>query len=129
LTRTLGEELLTPTKIYAPSLLKLEGDVHAAVHVTGGGIAGNLVRVLPRTLRAALRRGRWPEPPVFGLLRSEGEISEDEMEKTFNLGLGMLVVVARNDAGAVVEQLDGSGFGAFEIGEIVSGNRAVVWDR
>jgi phosphoribosylformylglycinamidine cyclo-ligase len=127
-SRTLGEELLTPTRIYARAVLGLDADVHAAVHVTGGGIAENLVRVLPRTLRASIKRSRWPEPRVFALLRDEGEISEDEMARTFNLGLGMLLVAARGDAGAVIAQLDGLGFPAYEVGGIVSGNRGVVFE-
>lgn len=127
--RSLGDELLTPTRIYARALLGLEGDVHAAAHITGGGIAGNLLRVLPRTLRAVLDRGSWPEPPVFSLLRSEGDIGEDEMRRTFNMGLGMIVVVAREDAGSAAGQLENLGFPAFEVGEVVSGNRGVVFGR
>ncbi len=127
-SRTLGDELLAPTRVYAQALLKLEGDVHAAAHVTGGGIGGNLVRALPRTLRATIKKRSWPQPPVFALLRNEGEISEDEMERTFNLGLGMLLVVARGDAEAVIGQLDRLGFPAYEVGGIVSGNRGVVFE-
>ena len=97
---SLAEELLRPSVIYAPAMLKLaaEVDVHAFAHVTGGGIAGNLVRVLPDRCDAVVRRGAWDEPRVFEEIQLAGAISTDEMEQVFNLGLGMLVVVAATDA-------------------------------
>ena len=97
---SLAEELLRPSVIYAPAMLKLaaEVDVHAFAHVTGGGIPGNLVRVLPDRCDAVVRRGAWDEPRVFEEIQLAGAVSTDEMEQVFNLGLGMLVVVAAADA-------------------------------
>ncbi|MCA1834662.1 MAG: phosphoribosylformylglycinamidine cyclo-ligase [Actinomycetota bacterium] len=125
-TRSIGDELLEPTRIYARALLSLETEVHAAAHITGGGIEGNVVRVLPRTMRAVLRRDSWPEPPIFEFLRSAGELAEGEMSRTFNLGLGMTLIVAPEDSAATIEQLGNHGCPAFEIGEIVMGNKGVV---
>lgn len=124
--RSLGDELLVPTTIYARALLALGADVHAAAHITGGGIAGNVVRILPRAMRATIRRSAWPEPPVFSFLRSEGEIGEDEMLRTFNMGLGMVLAVAAEDAAAVLGRLRGAGMAAFEVGEVTVGSRGVV---
>jgi phosphoribosylformylglycinamidine cyclo-ligase len=95
LDRSVGEELLAPTEIYAPRLLAASRDglVGAAAHVTGGGIADNLERALPPNLGADLDRATWTEPPVFGWLASLGGIPQQDMFRTFNMGLGMLAVV------------------------------------
>ncbi len=93
--RTLGEVLLTPTRIYARDCLALaaEVDLHALAHVTGGGVAANLARVLPHHLDAEVDRGTWVPGPEFGLLAFRGRVPQDELERTFNLGIGMLAVV------------------------------------
>ena len=95
LRRPLVDELLEPTAIYAPLVLGLgrEGALHAAAHVTGGGIVENLPRVLPEGLEADVAWGSWPDPPVFELLRAETGASEDDLRATFNLGVGMVLVV------------------------------------
>ncbi|HPX35714.1 MAG TPA: phosphoribosylformylglycinamidine cyclo-ligase [Mycobacterium sp.] len=97
--RTLGEELLEPTRIYAKDCLALaaETQVHTFCHVTGGGLAGNLERVIPNGLVAEIDRGTWTPAPVFGMIAQRGRIERAEMEKTFNMGVGMVAVVAPED--------------------------------
>ncbi|MET1002324.1 MAG: phosphoribosylformylglycinamidine cyclo-ligase [Acidimicrobiia bacterium] len=126
---SLAEELLRPSVIYAPAMLKLaaEVDVHAFAHVTGGGIAGNLVRVLPDRCDAVVRRGTWDVPRVFEEIQLAGAISTDEMEQVFNLGLGMLVVVAAADALRAVDVARAAGHDAWLVGELVDGHgRATI---
>lgn len=98
--RTLGEELLEPTKIYAKDCLALiaETDVRTFCHVTGGGLAANLARVLPAGMVAELDRGTWNPAPVFKMIAQRGRVERAEMEKTFNMGVGMVAVVAPEDA-------------------------------
>ncbi|WP_194861420.1 phosphoribosylformylglycinamidine cyclo-ligase [Dietzia sp. SYD-A1] len=97
--RTLGEELLEPTRIYALDCLSLiaETDVRVFSHVTGGGLAENLARVMPRGLVARLDRGRWPVPAVFGTIAHHGRVEQTEMERTFNMGVGMIAVLPAED--------------------------------
>jgi phosphoribosylformylglycinamidine cyclo-ligase len=118
LRRPLVDELLEPTAIYAPLVLGLgrEGALHAAAHVTGGGIVENLPRVLPGRLEADIAWGSWPEPPVFGLLRAETGASEDDLRATFNLGIGMVLVVPPDRTDQVIERAEASGSTAFPIG-------------
>ncbi len=97
--RTLGEELLEPTRIYAKDCLALAADtqVRTFCHVTGGGLAANLARVIPNGLRAELERGTWTPAPVFSMIAQRGRIDRAEMEKTFNMGVGMVAVVSAED--------------------------------
>jgi phosphoribosylformylglycinamidine cyclo-ligase len=97
--RTLGEELLEPTTIYAKHCLALlaETSVRTFAHVTGGGLAGNLARVMPRGLVAVVDRGSWTPAPVFGLIAHRGRVERAEMERTFNMGVGMVAVIAPDD--------------------------------
>lgn len=115
---TLGDALLTPTRIYAKALKKVFAghSVHAAAHVTGGGIVLNLPRVLPEWAQAELLA--WSVPPIFQILRAEGNIPTVEMERTFNLGIGMVLVVAPGDAEAVVETLNAEDESAWVAGHI-----------
>jgi phosphoribosylformylglycinamidine cyclo-ligase len=121
LDRPLADELLEPCAIYAPEVVALarHGLLHAAAHVTGGGIAENLPRALPDGLGAMLHRGSWPEPPIFGLLRGASGISDDDLFATFNMGVGMLLIVAPDAAPDVLAR---SVHGAFRIGEVTSGS-------
>jgi phosphoribosylformylglycinamidine cyclo-ligase len=123
LTRPLGEELLTPTRIYAKDCLALAatGVVHAFAHITGGGLAANLARALPRTVDAVLRRDSWTLPAVFSVLRSYGAIPPAEMDKTFNMGIGMAAIVAPDSADAAVRLLADRGLPSWIIGEITPG--------
>ena len=97
--RTLGEELLEPCRIYALDCLAVmrETDVHAYAHITGGGLANNLARVIPDGLTAALDRRSWSPLPVFGYIASHGRVSRDESEKAFNMGIGMVAVLPPED--------------------------------
>jgi phosphoribosylformylglycinamidine cyclo-ligase len=125
---SLGEELLRPSVIYAPVLARLRASfpVHAFVHVTGGGIAGNLGRVLPDDCDAVVRRGAWPEPRIFAEVQAAGDVADVEMEHVYNLGLGMLAVVDRGDAAAALEALAAAGFEGWDVGEVMAGNGRVT---
>jgi phosphoribosylformylglycinamidine cyclo-ligase len=119
----LGPELLTPTRIYARDCLALaaECDVHAFAHVTGGGLASNLARVLPAGVDARLDRGTWTPPAVFGLLAGRGGVPPEEMERVFNMGVGMVAVLGRADAGRALGMLATRRVPAWVIGEVVPG--------
>lgn len=124
-----GEALLEPHRWYGRSLLPLAelGRVRAMAHVTGGGIGGNLVRVLPEGCRARVSPEAWPRPALFRWLVREGRVPEDDARRALNLGLGMLVVVAPGEVQGVLSQLVGSGETAWPIGGITAGTRAVEW--
>ncbi|GIF24785.1 phosphoribosylformylglycinamidine cyclo-ligase [Actinoplanes tereljensis] len=125
--RTLGEELLTPTKIYAKDCLGLieETEVRAFSHVTGGGIPGNLVRVLPEHLDAVVDRSTWRPQPIFDLIQAKGRIEDHEMEATFNMGVGMFAVVSSDDADRAMAYLTGRGVEAWQVGEVIDGTGEV----
>ena len=120
----LVDELLRPSVIYSPSMAALRRavSVHGFAHITGGGIPGNVSRVLPARCDAVFRRGSWPVPPIFSEIQHCGEIGDDEMASVFNLGIGMVAAVARADADAALGVLAD----AFVIGEVVAGSGAVV---
>jgi phosphoribosylformylglycinamidine cyclo-ligase len=122
--RPLGEWLLTPCRIHAPAVLAAvaAAEVHAAAHVTQGGIAGNLARVLPADLGARLDRSSWSEHAIFSFLQEAGALSEEEMDRVFNRGIGMVVIVAAGAADAAVRALADAGETATVIGEIVPGD-------
>ena len=123
LGRTLGEELLEPTVVYARHCLALAAavEVHAMAHITGGGLASNLARVLPAGISATVDRGTWALPPIFGLVGRLGAVPEAELERTLNMGVGMVAVVSADAADAAVELLHERGLGAWVGGEIVAG--------
>ncbi|EEP72717.1 phosphoribosylformylglycinamidine cyclo-ligase [Micromonospora sp. ATCC 39149] len=125
--RTLGEELLTPTKIYAQDCLKLiaEAEVRSIAHVTGGGIPGNLVRILPENVDAVVNRSTWKPQPIFDLIQSKGRIEDHEMEATFNMGVGMFAIVSAEDADRALATLTGRGVDAWQAGEIIEGTGKV----
>ncbi|MGE5132755.1 MAG: phosphoribosylformylglycinamidine cyclo-ligase [Gemmatimonadota bacterium] len=127
LGRPLGEELLTPTAIYARDCLALaaECEVHAFAHITGGGLAGNLARVLPAGTGAVLDRGSWQPQPVFGMLAARGGLAQDEAERVFNMGVGMAALVAAADADRALRLLAGRGVTAWRLGEVSAGTGGV----
>jgi phosphoribosylformylglycinamidine cyclo-ligase len=129
-SRSLGEELLEPSVIYAPAIVALlaalGSGVHAVAHITGGGLGGNLPRVLPPGYGAVVRRGSWPVPRIFGEVQRAGDVSEKEMGRVFNLGLGMVVAVAADQASEAVGLLTDSGIGVAVVGEVVAGERTVT---
>lgn len=124
--RSLGEELLQPTRIYVKPLLAAlkatGGGAHGAIkglsHITGGGVSENLPRVLPNTVAARIELSLIKVPPVFGWLAKAGRLDDAELLRTFNTGIGMIVVAARDKAGAVVEALQAAGEAAVIIGDI-----------
>ena len=122
LGRTLGEELLEPTRIYAKDCLALVDavEVHAFSHVTGGGLAANLARVLPAGVAADIDRSSWTPPPVFSLVEQVGRVAPDELERTLNLGVGMVAVVAPADADAGVRVLRDHGVDAWVCGSVTA---------
>jgi phosphoribosylformylglycinamidine cyclo-ligase len=119
-TRTLGEELLQPTAIYARTIKNLQSRASpkALAHVTGGGIAGNLPRVLPAGVRARLQRSAWPLLPIFPLIQAAGGIDPGDMDLTFNMGLGLIVVVAPSDERAAIDAIEAADERAFRVGEM-----------
>ncbi|AZA10738.1 phosphoribosylformylglycinamidine cyclo-ligase [Corynebacterium gerontici] len=122
LDRTLGEELLEPTRIYTKDCLALAGEceVHTFCHVTGGGLAGNLARVIPEGLSAELSRATWTPGPIFKTIQSVGQVPQEEMEKTFNMGVGMVAVVAAKDRDRALAMLTARHIEAWELGQVVA---------
>ncbi|HVU90902.1 MAG TPA: phosphoribosylformylglycinamidine cyclo-ligase [Jatrophihabitans sp.] len=118
--RSLGDELLVPTRIYALDCLALarQCDAHAFAHITGGGLAGNLVRVLPDGLAATVDRTTWEPPAVFELVRATGAVPRAELELTFNLGVGMVAVVPAERAADALALLAERGVPAWELGRV-----------
>ena len=121
----LGETLLRPTRIYVKTILNLLKDFspHGMAHITGGGITGNLPRIIPKGYKAVIRKGTWDVPPIFPFLQERGNISEDEMYKTFNNGIGMILVIPSKDAQKVMARLQALGEKGFIIGEIVKADK------
>jgi phosphoribosylformylglycinamidine cyclo-ligase len=129
LPRSVADELLEPTRIYVTPVLELLRSVPvlAMAHVTGGGITGNLPRVLPDGCQAVIDPRTWPVPPIFRVIQEAGRVEEGEMRRTFNMGIGYLLVVRPGDAGRAAQALTASGERVFDIGEIRAGVRSVVY--
>lgn len=123
LGQPLGAELAIPTRIYAKDCLALarELDVHAFAHITGGGLAANVSRVLPPSVDAVLDRRSWHPPQIFGLLAGLGPVPSEEMERVFNMGVGMVAIISPADADAAIRLLGTRGMPAWQLGEIVEG--------
>ncbi len=123
LGRTVGEEMLEPTRIYVKIVLPLleRFQIKGLAHITGGGLTENIPRVLPAGTGIRIRTGTWPVPPVFDLIREIGGISEAEMRRTFNMGIGLVAVVAGEEAEAVMADLKVRGEDSYLIGEVVVG--------
>jgi phosphoribosylformylglycinamidine cyclo-ligase len=121
----LGEELLRPTKIYVKTILNLVRDfnIGSIAHITGGGITDNLPRVVPKGYKAVVHRGSWEIPPIFTFLKEKGNIPEDEMLRTFNNGIGMVIVVRTKETEDILGRLNSLGQKAFVIGEIEKADR------
>jgi len=133
LGRTIGEELLEPTKIYSETVRHLLRDfpIHGMAHITGGGIVDNLPRILPSSCKAVIREGTWDVPPVFTFLQEGGKVSAQEMRRTFNNGIGMILVAPESAVQGIVEFLGAMDEKAYVIGDIVrrkkKGERQVAW--
>lgn len=128
---TLADELLRPSVIYAPVLNAVRAgvDVHAFAHITGGGLPGNLNRVLPVDADAHVLRGAWREPEIFAEVQRAGDVADPEMESVFNLGIGMGMVVANAEAARAIEIVNAAGHDAWLIGEVVAGSGVVRMTR
>ena len=129
LGKSVGDELLAPTRIYVKPVLDLLKaiPVRAMAHITGGGLTGNLPRVLPAGCKAVIESGSWTVPPIFALLQERGEIVEDEMFRTFNMGIGLVLVVAREQCDHVRSLLASFGETVWIIGEVQAGSRGVEY--
>lgn len=127
LSATLGEELLTPTEIYAPGILKLvrEVEVKGIAHITGGGLIENVPRILPRNVDAVIDVASWHPHSIFNIIQRMGEIDEVEMYRTFNMGIGMVLVVDLNDYRKAIHILGLSQYRAVRIGEIREGTGGI----
>jgi phosphoribosylformylglycinamidine cyclo-ligase len=124
---TLGEELLRPSVIYAPAIRSLlaRAEVHSVAHITGGGIGGNLNRVISSTTDAVVERGSWEAPRIFDEIQRLGSIDDAEMAKVFNLGIGMIVTVPPDEAARALEVLGEAGHQARAVGRISEGTGEV----
>ena len=129
LGKTVGEELLTPHRNYLPVIKELiqSDDLKALAHITGGGITGNLDRVLPDHLDAVIQRGTWEILPIFRFIRERGKVETEEMYRTFNMGVGMILVVAEGRAGRVQDFLAARDEQFYLIGEITDGSGKVQY--
>ncbi len=129
LRSSLGTVLLRPTRIYVSAVREIcrLGLVRGMAHVTGGGIAGNLVRIIPEGCRAVIRRGSWPVPPIFGAIAKLGNVTQMEMDRAFNNGIGFILVVAKGRQRRAISQLKQLGKKAYPIGSIEEGRRAVFF--
>ena len=127
LGKLIGEELLTPTKIYVKPLLKLinEVGINTVSHITGGGFIENVPRMLPEHLRAVIRKGSWDVLPIFDLMQKQAGISERDMYNTFNMGIGMIVAVDSEKANLAVKCLEDAGEKAYVLGELTEGEQGV----
>jgi phosphoribosylformylglycinamidine cyclo-ligase len=124
---TVAEELLRPSVIYAPAIGRLAASVelHAVAHITGGGLPGNIVRVLPEDLDVVVDESSWEPPRLFGELRRMGSVDPAEMRKVFNMGIGMVAVVPPREATKALDVLRAAGHRATVIGEVTQGSREV----
>ncbi|MGD9645960.1 MAG: phosphoribosylformylglycinamidine cyclo-ligase [Pirellulales bacterium] len=131
---TVADALLTPTRLYARPLRSVLGHyrvksvVHGIAHITGGGLRENLERILPEGVQVRLARDSWPVPPLFGWLQRLGEVPDDEMERVFNLGIGLVLVVSPHFAASIGRQLADLGLANWQLGAVTSGPRGVVWE-
>ncbi len=135
LGQTVGETLLEPTRIYARPVrqilnyYKVKQVVHGIAHITGGGLLENLGRILPNGIRVTIDRGSWPVPPVFPWLQQIGDVESAEMDRVFNMGIGLVLVVAPFYAESIRHQLKRSGLASWQIGRVREGDRGVVWSK
>ncbi len=125
----LGDILLTPTRIYAKSIMTLlkEFDIRGIAHITGGGITENTPRMLPKGAQAVIRKGSWEVHPIFKLIRKKAVIDDHEMYRDFNMGLGMILAVPKKQAESVMKKAEKLGERAYLIGEIVKGRQIVKY--
>ncbi len=128
---TLGEVLLTPTRIYAKTVMTLlkEFDIRGMAHITGGGITENTPRMLPKGAQAAIRKGTWDIPPIFKLIQKKAQVDDNEMYRDFNMGIGLVLAMPKKQAEAVIKKAAKLGEKAYHIGEIVKGKQIVKYEE
>jgi len=128
----LGDVLLEPTRIYVRPVVRLLGGykvkhiVHAMAHITGGGLVGNIPRVLPKSCDAAIKKSSWPVPKIFSFIRQKGPVEEDEMFGVFNMGIGFVLIVAEDFANSIRKKLTRLGETVYRLGRITTGTGKVV---
>ncbi|MHC4122295.1 MAG: phosphoribosylformylglycinamidine cyclo-ligase, partial [Planctomycetota bacterium] len=128
----LGDILLEPTRIYVRAIVKLLSQykvkqvVHGMAHITGGGLVGNIPRILPKNCNAVIKKSNWPVPKAFTFLHNKGPIEEEEMFRVFNMGIGFVLVVAEDFAKSIARKLTRYGEKVYKIGRIASGNQKVI---
>ena len=123
----LGEELLRPTKIYVKAFMDLKDhvEIKGMAHITGGGISGNLPRILPEGICAHIKIGSWPVPSIFQIIEKIGNVADEEMRRTFNMGIGYIIVVSEKASGDAILLLHNAGYNAFIIGNTEKGGRGI----
>jgi phosphoribosylformylglycinamidine cyclo-ligase len=128
----LGDVLLEPTRIYVRPIVKLlsqykvKKTVHGMAHITGGGLVGNIPRVLPKNCNAVIKKESWPKHKIFSFLQKAGPVEEDEMYRVFNMGVGFVLIVAEDFANAIARKLARYGEKVYRIGRITSGTDKVI---
>ena len=127
---TLGEALLTPTRIYVSPILALLKaiPIHGIAHITGGGLTGNIPRILPDNCDCRIDTTAWPRSEIFQWLQSEGSIDDTEMLRTFNCGIGLVIIVSSDTAAQAHEMLKASGETVYRLGEVQAGSRGIIFD-
>ena len=125
--RTLGEAIIQPTTIYAKAINHLQEtyEIHGMAHITGGGFKENIVRILPENINAEIDLNAWQQPEVFNWIQTVGNVDHEEMLRTFNCGIGYVLVVSNSDSKRVINKLAETGHNAFLIGEITTGKKEV----
>jgi phosphoribosylformylglycinamidine cyclo-ligase len=131
LGKPLGEVLLTPTRIYAKTIMALlkEFDIRGMAHITGGGITENMPRTLPKGAQALIGKGTWDIHPIFKLIQKKAGVDDEEMYRDFNMGIGMIIVVPAKQAEAIMKKAKRLGEKAYLIGEIVKGKPIVKYEE
>ena len=129
LGKTLGEALLTPTRIYVKAMKSMKDagvKVKACSHITGGGFYENIPRMLKDGVRAVVEKDSYPIPPIFTLLAKEGDITEQMMYNTYNMGLGLVIAVDPAQADAAISAIEAAGEKAYRVGSIEAGEKGVI---
>jgi len=133
LQKTVGQALLEPTRIYVRAVRQVLNNyrvkhvVHGIAHITGGGLHENVERILPEGVQVVIGRGTWPIPPIFTWLQRLGEVDQDEMDRVFNMGVGLVLIVRPHFAESIRQQLKRAGLESWSIGHAQQGPRGVVW--
>jgi len=128
LQNTLGEELLKPTKIYVKEILDLlkKFDILGIAHITGGGLIENIPRILPEGLSVEIDASSWQRPPVFSLIQKDGNIAKQEMYRTFNMGIGMVLIVPESESEKMLVELESMNCESYIMGQVIKGNKKTI---